>query len=164
VSTLASATIETPIGPLHVEATGRGVVHVGYGAGPACPGSAAADRHLAQALDEIGEYFAGARTRFSVPIDWSGSAGFRREVLRRVRAVPYGEVVSYGEVAALAGRPGAARAVGTTMANNPLPLLVPCHRVIRSGGELGHYGNDPELKVWLLVHEGYLDSDPDDDR
>jgi methylated-DNA-[protein]-cysteine S-methyltransferase len=158
----AAGTVDTPIGPLYVETTAAGVVRVGYRAGPTLAGSGPAAAHLADAVGEIDDYFAGRRTEFSVPLDWSTTTGFRAEVLRRVRQVPYGEVASYGEVAVMAGRPGAARAVGTTMANNPLPIFIPCHRVIRSGGELGNYGDDPQLKVWLLVHEGYLDPDDDD--
>jgi methylated-DNA-[protein]-cysteine S-methyltransferase len=159
---VAADTVDTPIGPLYVRASDAGVAAIEFRAGPTADGSATAAAHLQQAVIELEQYFAGERTEFAVPLDWSGTAGFRAEVLRRLRRVPYGEVVSYGELAVLAGRPGAARAVGTTMAANPLPILIPCHRVIRSGGELGNYGNDPRAKVWLLVHEGYLEPDDDD--
>jgi methylated-DNA-[protein]-cysteine S-methyltransferase len=155
-------TVDTPIGPLHVQTSDAGVAAIEFRAGPATEGSAKAAAHLQQAVSELDEYFEGERTEFAVALDWSGTAGFRAEVLRRLRHVPYGEVVSYGELAVLAGRPGAARAVGTTMAGNQWPILIPCHRVIRSGGELGNYGNDPQAKVWLLVHEGYLEPDDDD--
>jgi methylated-DNA-[protein]-cysteine S-methyltransferase len=160
----AAQTVDTPIGPLYVEATEVGVAAIGFRSGPARSGPPAAVAKLRRAAAELTEYFGGDRAEFSVPLDWSATSGFRLEVLRRLRQVPFGEVVSYGELAALAGRPGAARAVGTTMAHNPLPIVVPCHRVIRSGGELGRYGNDPELKVWLLVHEGYLQPEGDDER
>ena len=87
-------------------------------------------------------------------LDRSERRGFRGEVLAALETVPYGETVSYGELAGMAGRPLASRAVGTAMATNPLPLVVPCHRVIAAGGRLGGYGPGPALKVQLLELEG----------
>lgn len=105
---------------------------------------------------ELDEYFAGRRHRFTVPVDLgSVTATFRRRVLETLRRdVGYGETVSYGELAVMAGRPGAARAVGSTMATNPVPLLVPCHRVLAAGGAIGGYGAGLGTKRALLALEG----------
>jgi len=91
--------------------------------------------------------------RLTVPLDRAGRTGFRGEVLEALEAVEFGGTVSYGELAALAGRPRAARAVGTAMSTNPIPILVPCHRVLRAGGDIGEYGGGIEAKVWLLAME-----------
>ncbi|MEJ5254276.1 MAG: methylated-DNA--[protein]-cysteine S-methyltransferase [Acidimicrobiales bacterium] len=154
----ASTTIFTPIGPLTLRATEVGLRSVGFGACRGVRGVAppAAAQLLEHAERELLEYFSGSRRRFEVPIDWPAVTGFQRAVLEELLSVPYGEVVTYGELAARVGRPRAARAVGAAMAANPLPVVVPCHRVIRSGGVLGRYGDDPGKKVWLLEHEGYL--------
>jgi methylated-DNA-[protein]-cysteine S-methyltransferase len=109
-----------------------------------------------QAAVELEEYFAGRRRRFTIPLDRSARRGFRGEVLDALESVPYGETISYGELAAEAGRPGAARAVGSAMATNPLPIVVPCHRVTRAGGVLGHYGGGSDAKERLLRLEGAL--------
>jgi methylated-DNA-[protein]-cysteine S-methyltransferase len=113
------------------------------------------DAAVARALDDL---FAGRRTAVDVPLDLDGIAGFRRTVLETLaREVGWGETVSYGELAAMAGRPGAARAVGTIMASNPLPFVIPCHRVIAAGGRIGGYGGGREavgIKRALLAREG----------
>jgi methylated-DNA-[protein]-cysteine S-methyltransferase len=113
------------------------------------------DEKIARALDD---FFEGRSPTLTVPLDLEGVDGFRRTVLETLaRDVGWGETVSYGELAAMAGRPGAARAVGTTMANNPLPFVIPCHRVIAAGGKIGGYGggrNAVELKRKLLAREG----------
>ena len=101
---------------------------------------------------ELGEYLAGRRKRFGwVPAQ--GGTEFRRRVYRALSKVPYGKVVSYGELAAMAGRPGAARAVGTAMAQNKFPLLIPCHRVLAAGGKLGGFGGGMGWKKFLLALE-----------
>ncbi len=114
-----------------------------------------ADRNVARQLDD---WFAGRRHAFDLALDLSDVDGFRREVLETlVREVPWGEVVSYGELAALAGRPRAARAVGSAMRNNPIPFVIPCHRVVAAGHKIGGYGggrNAVALKRELLAHEG----------
>ncbi|MGH9050906.1 MAG: methylated-DNA--[protein]-cysteine S-methyltransferase [Acidimicrobiia bacterium] len=113
----------------------------------------AASERVRQELDE---YFAGDRTRFSVPVDLGAvTAPFRRRVLETLRRdVRYGETVAYGELAAMAGRPGAARAVGSAMATCPVPILVPCHRVLAAGGVIGGYGGRIHQKRALLAIEG----------
>jgi methylated-DNA-[protein]-cysteine S-methyltransferase len=113
------------------------------------------DRVLAEQLDD---WFATKRHTFDVDLDLDGIDGFRRTVLETLaREVPWGEVVSYGELAAIAGRPRAARAVGSAMRNNPIPFVIPCHRVVAAGHKIGGYGggrNAVALKRELLAREG----------
>ena len=99
---------------------------------------------------ELDEYFAGARRAFDLPIDWSLAPGFGRRVLRATARIPYGERATYGEVATLAGSPGGARATGNALGANPIPIVVPCHRVVRSGGALGGYTGGIDRKLLLL--------------
>ena len=110
-------------------------------------------RAMAQAL---ARYVAGQEPCWpDIPADHGGMSDFQRRVLEELRRVPSGQALSYGELAALSGRPGAARAVGRVMASNPWPLVVPCHRVLASGGRLGGFGPGPEMKRWLLELEGF---------
>ncbi|MBI4213094.1 MAG: MGMT family protein [Chloroflexi bacterium] len=92
----------------------------------------------------------------AVPFDLSACTDFQRKTLEAVASIPRGEVRTYAEVAALIGRPGAARAVGEVMRTNPIPVLIPCHRVVRSGGRLGNYSPRPELKRQFLIEEGAI--------
>ncbi len=104
---------------------------------------------------ELEEYFDGKRTTFTVSLDLSSvRSSFQRKVLRKLFALPFGRVMSYGELAERSGFPGAARAVGTTMASNPLAVVVPCHRVVAAGGGLGGYSAGLSMKKKLLAHEG----------
>ena len=155
---MATAVLETTIGPLTVEAGAEGLRRIEFGAWPAPPDdeqTPQASAVLAQACTELDEYFAGSRTRFDVAIDWArATSGFRSRVLHELALVPFGEVVSYAELAQRAGNPNAARAVGSAMATNPWPIVVPCHRVVRSGGSLGQYGGGSETKARLLAMEG----------
>lgn len=107
----------------------------------------------ARAEREIREYLAGRRRRFTVPADLSAATPFHRKVLAALARVPYGRTVTYGQLAARAGRPRAARAVGQAMANNPVPLIFPCHRVVAAGGGLGGFGGGLDLKRRLLALE-----------
>jgi methylated-DNA-[protein]-cysteine S-methyltransferase len=102
---------------------------------------------------QLDEYFAGRRQRFDLPLDWRLSAGFRRTVLHRLPEIPYGETATYAALAAMAGRPRAIRAVGSACATNPLPVVVPCHRVVRSDGTVGGYLGGVEAKAALLALE-----------
>lgn len=114
---------------------------------------------LAAARVQLDEYFSGARTAFDLPLDLRLATGpFRREVLALLPQIPVGSTRTYAELAALAGRPRAIRAVGSGCATNPLPIVVPCHRVLRTGGELGGYLGGVERKQWLLEHERALAS------
>ena len=109
---------------------------------------------LTGARRQLDEYFEGGRHAFDVALDWRLTAGFRRAVLRATAQIPYGRTASYREVATRARSPAAVRAAGTALATNPLPILVPCHRVLRSGGALGSYRGGPEAKAQLLRLEG----------
>ncbi|MCT1453336.1 methylated-DNA--[protein]-cysteine S-methyltransferase [Corynebacterium sp. p3-SID1145] len=106
------------------------------------------------AAHQLAEYFAGQRREFTVPLDYRFATGFRSDVLRELARVPYGHTTTYKELAAKVGNPKAVRAVGGACANNPLPLLVPCHRVLRADGGLGGYRGGSETKRFLLELEG----------
>ena len=114
-------------------------------------------RLLALAAAELDSYFRGELRRFTVPLDWSLSGGFNEKVLRELLAsVPYGATAGYQDLADRVGEPGAARAVGMAMGSNPLPVVVPCHRIVESGGKLGGFGGGLETKRILLALEGLL--------
>lgn len=115
--------------------------------------SSEAEAHSENAEREVREYLAGRRRSFTVPVDLDGMSPFQRRTLRETRQVPFGETVAYGELASRVGRPRAARAVGQAMARNPVPLLVPCHRVVASSGGLGGFGGGLDLKRRLLALE-----------
>lgn len=126
---------------------------------PAFPRSAGRRGGTEEILERTGaqlaEYFAGTRTAFDLPLDPSGTA-FERRVWDALRAIPYGTTVSYGELARRLGDVRATRAVGAANGKNPIPIIVPCHRVVGSRGELTGFGGGVERKRWLLEHEGAL--------
>ncbi|NOY98192.1 MAG: methylated-DNA--[protein]-cysteine S-methyltransferase [Chloroflexi bacterium] len=113
-------------------------------------------KRTAYAASQLREYLAGERRQFTIPIDWSLLRPFQREALLATFAIPYGQTSTYGELAARIGRPRAARAVGRAEATNPMPLVIPCHRVIGADGKLTGYGGGEGLatKKWLLKMEG----------
>ncbi len=147
------------------EGAGPGWVTAGTGAEPAAeeagtdaPAGSVDAQALAYWVGQLEAYFAGGRPTFDpdeVALDHLGLGVFEQAVYRALMAIPPGETVSYGELAESAGYPRAARAVGNAMACNPIPVVVPCHRVIRSDGTMGRYGNDPTWKERLLRHEGW---------
>lgn len=149
----ALARFRSPVGPLTVEATDAGVVSVRFGGGARArpPIGALAHGHVQAALRALEDYFAGRRPELPT-LDLRGSP-FQRRVWEALLRIPYGEVRTYGEIASGLGRPGAARAVGAANGRNPIAILVPCHRVVQSGGRLGGYGGGVEVKRWLLAHE-----------
>jgi methylated-DNA-[protein]-cysteine S-methyltransferase len=165
---VAYATVDTPIGELVVAATERGLVRVALPgqeldlvlnqlAERVSPRVIAYPRRLDEARRELDEYFERKRERFEIPLDWRLShAGFYRRVLRATAKVPFGEVITYTQAAKRAGSPRAVRAAGSALGSNPIPIVVPCHRVIRSGGDVGNYGGGPELKRLLLDLEHAL--------
>jgi methylated-DNA-[protein]-cysteine S-methyltransferase len=162
---VAWAVQDTPVGPLTLAATPEGLVRVGFGAEDRVLDDLASEVsprvvHLPARLDglrrQLDEYFEGRRRSFDVTLDRRLSHGYRRQVLEALSEVPYGETVSYKDLAVRTGNPGASRAVGSAMATNPIPIVVPCHRVLRSGGALGGYGGGIDVKVWLLRLEGSL--------
>jgi methylated-DNA-[protein]-cysteine S-methyltransferase len=148
------AVVEAPIGPVSVGVDGAGVaaVHLrSRRAAPAVPG----DGLLAEAVDQLRSYFSGERTEFTLPLSVPGDLGsdFERAVWAEMARIPYGEMRTYGELAAAVGDAGAARAVGTACNHNPIPLIVPCHRVVGAGGKLIGFGAGLPSKRWLLEHE-----------
>ncbi|MFG3103053.1 methylated-DNA--[protein]-cysteine S-methyltransferase [Streptomyces sp. NPDC048182] len=164
--------VDTGIGPLLLAATRDGLVNVVFHASGAIrdralerlasrlgtePVEAPGSPLLAEAIRQVEAYFAGDRRDFELPLDWSLIAGFNREVLRELASgVPFGSVVGYGDLADRVGQPGAAQAVGTAMGANPLPVVVPCHRVVESSGGLGGFGGGLDTKRQLLALEGVL--------
>ena len=145
--------METPIGAIHFEATDAGLSKVGWGE---VRRSDVSNEHLDAAKNWTLEYFAGSNAPFP-RLDESSLTPFQTQVLRSlVREAGFGKTVSYAELAAGAGHPRASRAVGSVMAMNPWPLLVPCHRVVRSDRVIGNYSGEggPATKIRLLLHEG----------
>jgi methylated-DNA-[protein]-cysteine S-methyltransferase len=157
---------DSPLGTILLGATPQGLVRVGLPAEGedavlvelarrVSPRVLSAPRDtLTHARRQLEEYFAGSRRAFEVPLDWRLTGGFRCEVLRATALIPYGTTASYRDVATRAGRPAAVRAAGTALATNPLPIVVPCHRVVRTGGALGGYRGGIQAKAQLLGLEG----------
>jgi methylated-DNA-[protein]-cysteine S-methyltransferase len=163
---LAYATLASPLGSLLLVASRSGLAVIHYADG-------GIDARLAElarvrsprivesraALEpwerELEEYFAGARRAFEAPLDLAGLTGFRRRVLLQTAKIPYGQALAYGQVAGAAGSPGAARAAGNALGSNPLPIVIPCHRVRHAGGGLGGYTGGLERKRALLAIEGF---------
>ena len=161
---VAFRTVDSPVGLLLLAATPRGLVRVAYDregmdavlqtlADKISPRVLAAPRRLEHAARQLEEYFTGRRRAFDVPLDLRLAGGFRRTVLAQLTGIPYGRTRSYAEIAAGTGQPRAVRAVGSACATNPLPLMVPCHRVLRSDGSLGGYLGGLEIKRRLLELE-----------
>ena len=138
--------VDTPIGPLGVSVVDDRVVGVRFGAppGPSAPHPAA---------EQLAAYFAGELTEFTVPVEMRGGSAFERSVWARIAAIPYGEMTTYGAIAAALGDPGAARAVGTACNRNPVPVIVPCHRVVGAGGRMVGFGGGLDRKRRLLELE-----------
>ncbi|UGY90748.1 methylated-DNA--[protein]-cysteine S-methyltransferase [Streptomyces gobiensis] len=163
---------DTPVGPLLLAATGAGLVTIVFHADERTTGQALTrlagrlgtepirsdgDPVLSETAGQLDAYFRGAPGPFTVPLDWSLTSGFAARVLHLLAdTVPYGSVVGYQELADRAGEPGAARAVGAAMGSNPLPVVVPCHRVVESSGGIGGFGGGLETKRALLALEGVL--------
>lgn len=165
--TLALGAVDTPLGRMLVGVTETGVASVGFRDSPAARRRAAAATGLPLAADpgrtepacaELASYFAGELTRFTVPVDWRLVSPLRRRVLATLHAtVPYGRVLTYGELGERSGAEVPARAIGQIMGSNLIPIVVPCHRVVAGNG-LGGYsgGSGIEIKRWLLTLEGAL--------
>lgn len=164
-ATVTFAPFETPIGALLLAATADGLVRVGF----ACEGLDAVRADVRERLGaeetddwaettsaaaaQLGAYFASVRKSFTVPLDWSLTSGFRASVQKGLNDIAFGHTESYGELADRLGSPNAVRAVGSACATNPLPIIVPCHRVVRSDGSLGGYLGGLEAKRQLLELE-----------
>jgi methylated-DNA-[protein]-cysteine S-methyltransferase len=160
--------VDSPLGSLLVAASGRGLVRISFD--PSEDGSEALDvlarvagprvlrsaRVVVPARRELDEYFEGRRRAFDLALDLRGQAPFSLAVLGELAKIPYGSTATYGELAERAGRPGAARAVGTIMNRNPVPIVLPCHRIVGASGSLVGYGGGLERKAQLLQLEGAL--------
>lgn len=164
---VAYATTDSPFGPLLLAGTPRGVVRIGLPsqdyeellddlAQRVSPRVLEAPARLDEVRRELDLYFEGRLTEFDLPLDWRLSKDFRRRVLRAIDRIPYGQTRSYTEMARSAGNERAVRAAGTACGSNPIPIVVPCHRVLRSGGALGGYGGGLPMKQALLELEGVL--------
>ncbi len=164
---VAYASIDSPLGELHGAVSRHGLVRLAFPEESeeamveelACrlsPRIVAAPRRLDPVKRELEEYFEGRRRRFQLELDWALIGPFARRVLARTAAIPYGSHSSYGEIAAEAGSPRGARAAGNALGSNPIPIVIPCHRVLHAGGGLGGYGGGLERKRWLLALEGAL--------
>ena len=163
------AVLDSPVGPLIAAATTSGLVRLAFadfngGLDPVLERLAARisprileDRaRLDATARELEEYFAGRRRAFDVPLDWALVGDFGRRVLQATSAVAFGHTTTYGDVATQAGNPGASRAAGNALGANPIPIIVPCHRVLRTGGGLGGYTGGLAVKEQLLSLEGVL--------
>jgi methylated-DNA-[protein]-cysteine S-methyltransferase len=159
------ASADSPFGTLLLAQTPRGLVRVGLPnqdyeallaelAAKVSPRVLEAPARLDEARRELDRYFAGELREFALPLDWSLSHGFRQRVLERIAAIPYGETRTYTEMATGAGNPRAVRAAGSACGSNPIPVVVPCHRVLRLSGGLGGYAGGLAMKESLLALEG----------
>jgi methylated-DNA-[protein]-cysteine S-methyltransferase len=146
------AALDALIDRFHVEATERGIARLSYGRGRDVA-AGRGRRHAEQARQELAEYLGGRRTFFTVPVDLAGVGEFQGHVLAEARRIPFGRVTSYADLARRIGHPRAARAVGNALGANPVPVIVPCHRVIRGDGSWGHYAFGGALKTRLLALE-----------
>lgn len=161
---IAYRTVDSPIGPLLVAASTVGLVRVAFEredhdavlarlAIVISPRILRSSRRTDDVARQLDEYFAGRRRRFDVPVDLQLVRGFRREVISHLREIAYGSTESYATVAKAAGHPTAVRAVGSACSHNPVPVVVPCHRVVRSDGTIGEYLGGTEVKAALLAME-----------
>jgi methylated-DNA-[protein]-cysteine S-methyltransferase len=166
---LAYGSYDSPLGLLTVFVTPRGLVRLSYPGEPIAaqldelaalisPRVMAAPERTDAVRRQLDGYFGGKRRDFDLPIDWRLLRGFRANVLRATAAIPFGSVSSYREIAAAAGSPNAYRAAGNALGSNPIPIVVPCHRVLHAGGGLGGYTGGLERKRYLLGLEGVLDA------
>ena len=164
---VAYTTLDTPIGPFLAAVTARGLVRLAFRtedpdqvlddlAHRLSPCVLEAPTRLDTVRRQLDEYFEGRRRQFDLTLDWSLTTGFRRRVLRTTARIPYGSVSTYQQVAARAGNAHAARAAGSALGSNPMPIVVPCHRVLRTGGGLGGFGGGLDVKARLLELEGVL--------
>jgi methylated-DNA-[protein]-cysteine S-methyltransferase len=164
---VAYASVDSPFGPLVVATTARGLVRLAYPdrnldeilldlATRLSPRILEAPGRTDEVRRELDEYFAGHRRRFETPLDWALSRGFGRRVLRAAARIPFGTVRTYRDVASTAGNDRAYRAAGNALGANPIPVVVPCHRVVHTDGGLGGYTGGIERKEFLLELEGVV--------
>lgn len=148
---LRTVTVSSPIGPLTLTASPDALVSIAFGG--ICESGGAPTPLLGQAVRELEEYFAGGRRAFTIPLSPAGTV-FQKKVWSALLEIPYGGTATYGEIAAKLGKPGGAVAVGQANSRNPIPILIPCHRVIGAGGKLVGYAGGLRVKEALLEIEG----------
>jgi methylated-DNA-[protein]-cysteine S-methyltransferase len=164
---VAYDTIDTPFGPMLVAVTPKGLVRIAFQgedidgvltelAARLSPRVLEEPKSVLGVRRELDAFFEGKLRSFDLPLDWSLSSGFALRVRKATYRIPYGRTASYGEVAAKAGNPRASRAAGNALGSNPIPIVVPCHRVLRTGGALGGYGGGLDMKTALLRLEGAM--------
>lgn len=151
-------TMKSPIGVLTIDGDDDAVTHIELPTGPAARAGGArrssdTPAAVAACVEQLEQYFAGVRTKFDLPLEVSGTT-FQEDVWFALADIPYGKTISYAELASMVGRPGAFRAVGQANGANPIPIVLPCHRVVASGGRLGGYGGGLDMKRRLLSIEG----------
>jgi len=162
--TISSLTIASPIGPIWLGVTPRGLFYVqlgkldvealrGFFAGRPEVGFREGGEVVERAARELTHYFAGRQRKFTVPLDLGGTSAFARRVWRAASRIPFGETRSYAWIADRVGGPNFARAVGGALGGNPVPIVIPCHRVVGAGGALGGFTGGLQLKNWLLEFE-----------
>lgn len=160
---LAYDRLDSPVGPLYVVVSPRGLVRINFGGSEEAIAALARMQGVRVYRDaakvrayaaQLREYFAGERREFDLPVDLPGLSPFSRQVLQATAAIPFGRLVTYREIAMEIGQPGATRAVGNALGRNPVPIVIPCHRVVRSGGAIGGYGGGLAIKWRLLEIEG----------
>jgi len=165
---IAYAFVDSPFGKFLVASTKKGLVTLAFHPESAAdvladlakrvsPRVLEAPSQLDAIRRELDEYFEGRRRDFETPLDWRLIHGFSERVLRATARIPYGGVSTYRDVAARAGNPRAMRAAGNALGSNPLPIVVPCHRVVRTGGAIGNYGGGSDMKKALLTLEGAIE-------
>ena len=158
---VAMGSVESPVGELYVAVTPKGLARVAFASEDRdevvaelgerlSPRILESKRATDEVRRELEEYFQGRRRRFEVPVDRRLIRGIARDVLRATSRIPFGRTSTYAEIADRIGRPRAARAVGNALGSNPIPIVIPCHRVLRAGGALGGYGGGVERKRFLL--------------
>jgi methylated-DNA-[protein]-cysteine S-methyltransferase len=173
---VAYGTVDSPFGEMLVVGTERGILRVAFphrkGTGTrewealldeiadvVSPRVLEAPERLDDVRRQLDDYFEGRRREFDLPLDWRLTKGFQGKAIHQIARIPYGKTISYGELAARAGNPRAFRAAGTACGANPLPPIVPCHRVLPAGGGVGNYGGGPEMKRSLLSLEGAIQAE-----
>lgn len=145
---------DSPIGAITIEADDRAVTAIRFESESGSPtGAPRVNAVIRQTKQQLSEYFRGKRQKFELPLEPAGS-DFQLRVWKALQSIQFGEAVSYGAVARKIRKPAAARAVGAACGRNPIPIVIPCHRVVGAGGKLTGYGGGIEIKEWLLKHEG----------
>ena len=146
----------TPIGDVGLAVDGIGLCAVRFGGADGRTSRSGRDHRLTSVMDQLSAYFAGVRTEFEVKVSVRSGTVFEHAVWAAIARIPYGEMRSYGDIAASVGDRMAARAVGAACNRNPLPIIVPCHRVVGADGTLGGFGGGLDRKIWLLQHEAKI--------